>query len=286
MTPTRPGNGVPLPERQAVAAALAAARQVGMPVVAVGANARLLAFDGPLGLTPPRTTLDWDFAARCDSWPDYQRLREACLAAGFKPGNHEHEVLHTETGVKVDLVPFGKLESAQGRITWPDSGFTMNVRGLPEAMAAATPVNLGPPAGEVAVPPTPVLVALKILAHGDRGGRDDRDLRDLWHLITHYPSDDLLRAYEPPLEALVAREDFDAAHLSPLLAGADVAAACHAATLDDLLPILTALGDPNTPQLWPLVGGHYDEEQQDRRRREVADSFRWMRLAIEAAALP
>ena len=68
--------------------------------------------------------------------------------------------------------------------------------------------------------------------------------------------------------------------------GADVAAACHVATLDDLLSILAALGDPNSPQLWPLVGGHYDEEQQDRRRREVADSFLWMRLAIEAAALP
>ena len=283
MTPPHATGDVPMPERQAVAAALKAARRLKVPLVAVGANARLLAFDGPMGLTPPRSTLDWDFAAKCSSWDEYDRLRAECLAAGFRRGDHEHEIVHTATDVKIDLVPFGDLEAAGGKITWPDSGFVMNVRGLPEALDAARSVRLGPPAGTIAVPPVSVLAALKVLAHGDRGHRGDRDLRDLWHLLTNYlPEGGVVRAYEPPLDELAVREDFDAAHLGAILLGGDVASSCHATTLDDLAPLLAELADSNSSQLWPLVGGHYDEQQQRRRRREVADGFRWMLLALEA----
>ena len=278
------GHGIAESESRAIAAILAAARRVGTPVVAVGANARLLAFDRPLGLNPPRATLDWDFAARCASWGDFDRLRDACLAAGFSRGDHEHEFVHAATGVKVDLVPFGGLESAGGRITWPSSGFVMNVRGLREASEAANAVEVGPPAGSVDVPPVPVLLALKLLAHADRGHRDDRDLRDLWHLVERYPTDEATpRAFEPPLDVLAQDEAFDFGHLGALLAGADVAGACRPETLDDVAAVLGELENPDSPQLRPLVGGFHEEAAERRQRRDVAEAFGWMLRALEVS---
>ena len=276
---------IPEAQSRAVAAILAAARAAGVPVVAVGANARLLAFDRPLNLAPPRSTLDWDFAARCDSWADFDRLRGACLASGFTPGGTEHEVVHAETGTLVDLVPFGGVEQPAGSITWRAGGTVMNVRGMAEALNRSEGREVGPPAGAVPTPPAAILAALKLLAHADRRGRTDRDLLDLWHLVGRYPTAGReAEAFAPPLEGVLAADDFDFSHFGAALLGADLAAAVRPETLADADAALAALSDPESPQLRPLVGRPQDEATESARRAEVAASFDWVRRAARAKA--
>ena len=147
---------------------LDAMRQAEAKCFLVGAGARVLGFDRRWGLRGGRTTLDWDFAIRAESWEHWAALGARLLQGApprFRAGEIAHRLLHVD-GAVLDLVPYGGLESPAGEILWP--GHTrMSVRGLRESEGRCEFVDLGTGL-IVPVAAVPSLALLKLHAYRDR----------------------------------------------------------------------------------------------------------------------
>src|SRR5207249_760507 len=139
------------------------ARAHGIPIMIIGAGARLLLLDWKHGLPTRRTSKDWDFAARVMSWKQYEQFRDDLTngqAAPFSRNAAEHRLQH-KSGTLVDLLPFGQLEGPEGTIEWPGSHAVMSVIGFSDADEHAIPIELRPGV-TIRVVTIPALVALKL----------------------------------------------------------------------------------------------------------------------------
>lgn len=253
------------------------AEGLGMRLMVVGALARLLVFNRPFGIQAYRTTRDCDLAVRVESWADFHRLRAAALdgAGLFRGSPSLHRLVHVSTGTSVDLLPFGALES-DGAIIWADSGQRMDVTAFGDASENAVEVELEPGLS-VRVVSLPMLVALKLFAVNDRGATDDRDVRDLWHMVEHYPvAGQEERLLSRPLASLIDGDfnwDTDGA---PLLLGYDMGRACGERTRHRLPGILAKLTDPYSRWIAPLVSRIVDDQSELLRRQRIARAFGWL----------
>lgn len=105
------------------------------------------------------------------------------------------------SGVEVDVVPFGDVETDDRRIDWGD-GTRMNALGLRETFASSVRVRL-PGGTEVLVPTIAGLAVLKLTAWSDRRLETKRDAGDLQTIIGWYGAGALLdELYDTGLELL------------------------------------------------------------------------------------
>ena len=90
----------------------AAAADLGIAPLIAGAFARDLHLHYALGVPIQRATLDIDFALAVPDWAAFAALRTHLLQAGLftESAGAAHRMRH-HTGWKVDLVPFGGVES-------------------------------------------------------------------------------------------------------------------------------------------------------------------------------
>ncbi len=119
-----------------------------------------------------------DYPAGLAALPGWQRRREG-----------EHAWL-SPTGVKVDVVPAGPGLLEAGSLTWPESGYRMNLVGLRLAFDHHVRVAIDV-RSSVRVATTPAIVVLKMVAFLDRPDRED-DLTDIAQVVERYlgPIDD------------------------------------------------------------------------------------------------
>jgi predicted nucleotidyltransferase len=113
-------------------------QEVGLPMLLVGAGARILVFDRRFG--EGRRTNDLDIALSIESWETYRNLAlrlTADPAALFRSSNIPHRFTHVATEIEVDIVPFGKIGEPDQEIQWPESGNLMSVMGFTEALRHA-----------------------------------------------------------------------------------------------------------------------------------------------------
>lgn len=170
-----------------------------LPMILVGAGARLLMFDQKFG--KGRGTKDWDVAISIDSWETYQQLSEYLIKGDsprFKSTKNSHKFRHIETNIEVDIVPFGKIGEPEQKIVWPDSGNSMNVLGFAEALSSANTTNIDDL--EILVIDTPAFIVLKVFAWGDRGEGTNKDLEDIEFILSKYEDDE--RVYAELVEEL------------------------------------------------------------------------------------
>ncbi|MGH7456958.1 MAG: hypothetical protein ACRENG_36745, partial [bacterium] len=141
------------------------ANGLNIPVMLIGAGARLFMLDWKYNLPSSRTTKDWDLAVRVSSWEAFNRLRQALLqedAPLFKPTEIAQNLIHV-SGIPIDLVPFGELARADGTIIWPDDETEMTILGFDEALLHANIIELGVE-GNMLVASIPALVVMKLFA--------------------------------------------------------------------------------------------------------------------------
>lgn len=170
-----------------------------MPMIVVGAGARLLIFDQEFG--QGRGTKDWDIAISIDRWEDYQQIREALINGDspcFEDTRITHKFIHINTNIEVDIVPFGEIGKPDQKIVWPETGNSMNVLGFTEAMLSAKHITIDD--FEIKVIDIPAFIVLKIFAWGDRGERTNKDLEDIDFILSKYENDD--RVYNELAEEL------------------------------------------------------------------------------------
>ena len=205
-----------------------------LPMILVGAGARLIIFDQKFG--EGRGTKDWDVAISIDSWESYQKLGEALINADlplFKSTKTPHRFRHIETDIDVDIIPFGAIGEPDKQIIWADSGNLMSILGFEEALSHATTTNIDDL--EIQVIDTPSFIVLKIFAWGDRGERTNKDIEDIKFILSKYEDDD--RVYNELAEELSsgAVEFLDA---NIYLLGQDIYRMLQNATLVELNKLL------------------------------------------------
>jgi predicted nucleotidyltransferase len=175
----------------------------GFRLMVVGATARDILSEAIVGSPPGRATADVDVAVAVPSWEAFEALTDDLT----RVGRSRHRFL--VSGVQVDVVPFGDVETVNRLIDWGD-GTRMNALGLSEAHAHAERVRL-PGGTEVLVPTVAGLAVLKLSAWSDRRLETRRDAVDLQTIIGWYATGTLLdELYDLDL-GLLETHDFDPA---------------------------------------------------------------------------
>lgn len=239
----------------------------------IGATARLLQLDWPLGHTG-RTTEDVDFVVQVDDWSQHHELMALALQRGFEPKPEEHRLVHTATSTCVDLVPFGGLENPEGTIKWPRSEFQMSVWGMLEAQQTAVDMQVADDIS-IRVVTLPCLVALKMFAWLDRRYQDkgQGDLADADFILSHCPE---LPAYEEQaweafgeateVAAKLGRTGLSHGdHVGAVLVGRELRDVLRPETKARLHPIIEPLTeDPYHPAIEQLIrAGAYETDLRE-----------------------
>lgn len=218
-----------------------AADQLGIRWVIIGATARDLVYENWFGISPRRRTSDVDLAIEVESWDDYARLRTALLDKGaFVECEHERQCLKfSETGLELDIVPFGGIEE-NDRISWPpEHDFRMTAHGLADALDTSLSLVLkaGPDIPVRVIHPA-VLVATKLFAWADRPDRR-KDAGDAAFMICEYEKilDNRERLFGDHAD-LLEQEDFDLEAAYAELMGRDLAQLLRTPSLQALRQVL------------------------------------------------
>lgn len=154
----------------------------------VGAGARDVLLSHAHGIALARATLDADVAFSVPDWASFAAVRRRLLDSGrFEPTRDAVHMVRHQSGVRVDLIPFGGVERPDGTLTWPpDHAERLVVLGFAEARATA--VEVGLPGGQVLhVAALPMQALLKLFAWADRHTTQPRkDAFDLFAILANY----------------------------------------------------------------------------------------------------
>jgi predicted nucleotidyltransferase len=218
-----------------------------LPFFITGATARDLILRYGYGINAARSTHDVDFAFMVETWPAFEALRSRLIATGkfvAAPGNAHR--IQFDTGMVVDLVPFGAIERPDRTIAWPPSGaVVMSVFGFREALAATIPVLL-PERITAQVVSLPALAVLKIAAWMERRHiQPGKDAYDLWLILRHYlDAGNRDRLYTEAAQ-LLERGDFDYEAAGAWLLGQDMARLLAADAKTKVAALLERESNPN-----------------------------------------
>ncbi len=225
-----------------------AAAQMALVPLIVGAFARDLHLQYQYGIAMQRETEDIDFALAVPDWAAFAALRQQLISSGkFTAHSRTSHRLRHDTGLPVDLVPFGGIELADRTIAWPPQGESvMDVFGFREALAAAQPVRL-PGGVRSRTVSLPALALLKIVCWQDRHYSSPRkDAHDLQMILCHY----LAAGNEPRLwdefVSWTKQDDFDYELAGPRMLGQDIGQLLKADGLDQLNRILSHQTHPDS----------------------------------------
>lgn len=211
---------------------------LGLPMLIVGAGARLLVFDRQYNIQG-RSTKDWDIATSVENWFAYKALQKRMTEGEqplFKTTKTFHRFVHIETDMFIDIVPFGKISEPDQQIEWLDSCNSMNVAGFAEALQDASIETID--GLELRVINTPAYVVLKLFAWGDRGESTQKDLEDIDFILTKYMDDE--RVYGELAEELSTGE-LEYLHAAIYLLGQDIKKIFQDKTVSQLNALLERL---------------------------------------------
>ncbi|MFQ5632331.1 MAG: nucleotidyl transferase AbiEii/AbiGii toxin family protein, partial [bacterium] len=234
-------------------------------------------------LSSTRTTGDWDFGVKVNSWDEFNKLRLALLQGPntmFKPSKILQRLIHA-SGIPIDLVPFGELARPDGTILWPDDEIEMTVLGFNEAFAHADWIELDKEV-EIPVVSIPALVVLKFFSFADRKRIDD--LRDIEFILKNYLQYENENRIFEELAKELSNATMKYEQAGPFLLGKDAGDMCSPQTLSQLLPLLVSLTNPYSDEIQGLVGSFGNIDAEEKRRNEIASLFISFREGINSIA--
>ncbi|MEO7972191.1 MAG: nucleotidyl transferase AbiEii/AbiGii toxin family protein [Thermoanaerobaculia bacterium] len=244
----------------------AAAEQIGTTVFVAGAMARDFWLVDQYDIRPERATEDIDFAVECESWNAYNAILKELQNSGFTIPNAKfrHRLQH-KSGVLIDLIPYGGLETASRSIEWPpERNPIMNVLGFAEVAHDAIKVDL-PSGRTIRVVSLYSLALLKLLAWKDRHRTvPGKDAHDLWMILRNYANaGNNARMFEA-IPGLDARDDFDFERAGAELLGVDMAKLLVGSVGQTIGALLRAESDPEGDLILARSMGPRDPESARR----------------------
>jgi predicted nucleotidyltransferase len=203
-----------------------------LPIMLVGAGARILVFDRVYKFG--RLTEDLDIATQIPDWLTFDAVTQAMTQAEsalFQATRIPHRFQHIATGKIIDVVPFGPISEPGQRLRWPD-GNEMNMAGFQEALSKAIVFD------DVAIPVVslPAFIVLKLFAWNDR--RMVKDRQDIEFVLRYYDNEE---GISPGLMEQLATGEVQFLHASIYLLGKDIRAIFRSQTLAQLPSIFDAL---------------------------------------------
>jgi Uncharacterized protein conserved in bacteria len=189
----------------------------------VGAQARDFLLQYAYKLPIQRATNDIDFGIVVEDWDEFTTLRDKLITSEkFGPHKVMKQRLVHESGLLIDLVPFGDLEEPRGQIAWPpDFSIVMSTVGFKEAYDNSIHVRIADDL-VVKVASLAGLGLLKIVAWDDR--RYERDAQDLGLIMSRYlDAGNEDRIYSDKGDCLdLLNEEFDYDKASARILGRDI----------------------------------------------------------------
>lgn len=202
------------------------ANDLKMPSFIVGATARNIILEHVYKVRAGRATSDVDFGVALERWSDFEKLKKALIdREDFRVDLKMDQRLWRRSGsleMKIDLIPYGGLESPPGTISFPPTGFEMNTSGFKEAFESAVVIQLTDEI-HARVVSLAGLTILKFIAYHDRPQIRQTDLEDILFIAKNY----LEAGNEERLYAdtdLMSDEAFDLRTVGARLLGRDMAA--------------------------------------------------------------
>ncbi len=225
---------------RALSNVVAAANSIQIDYFIAGATARDIVLHGIFGYAPSRATRDIDTAIFIRSWDEFTHVRQALIEKGMRETAHAHRFLEPETGLPLDIIPFGDIADSNGSIQWPpDYAVTMSVIGFDEAYSAALWVADGDLQFKVAS--LAGIALLKLIAWDEKGQERNKDAADFYTILDRYQTihqDRLWDEYVPSKQY-----DYDIPLCCSFLLGFDIKAMLSDSAKDVLLRIHAAKQD-------------------------------------------
>ena len=174
-------------------------------------------------------------------WQQFQKLTEGLINTGkFRPSSSTQRFFY-QSGIPVDIVPFGPISGSSTSISWPPKlEVEMTVFGFAESNAHALTVRLSnQPLLEIPFASPAGWSLLKIFSWNDRDGTDRiKDARDLSLILRHYAEvGNESRLYEQEAQ-LLEEEDYDLEKAGARLLGRDIATLSRPESLRKIITIL------------------------------------------------
>ena len=178
-------NKLPAEQVNIIRQVVHTAESQGLRLFIVGAQARDLLLQYVYEVPVHRATNDIDFGIIVETWDEFTRLRDILIATNkFHPHRSmKHRLVH-ESGLLIDLIPFGDVEEVAGQICWPpDFSIVMSTVGFREAYDNSVQIRIADDL-TVTVASLAGLALMKIVAWDER--RFERDAQDLALIMRHY----------------------------------------------------------------------------------------------------
>ncbi|OOF30541.1 hypothetical protein [Salinivibrio proteolyticus] len=195
-------------------------QQTGVPFFVAGATARDLVLYHVFGRDPGRQTRDIDTGILIPDWDAFASVKQALLDAGLSATNKAHRLKDPDSGLPIDIIPFGAIADDAGEIQWPpEHAVTMTVAGFQEAYDAALSIELGQ--GDIIkVASLAGLTLLKLIAWQERGNESSKDASDFLTILLEYQHVQADRLWEPYIPA--ERLEYDTERQGAFLLGYDL----------------------------------------------------------------
>lgn len=221
-------------------------KALGLELLLVGAQAKVILLENIHGLNPGRATGDIDFAFAVESWDQFNQIKHCLISTGqfrelpkekqrllYKSSLIEHEYI-------VDIIPFGAVQDDKNMIAWPpEMDVVMSVSGYHEALESALLVELN---SELMIKVVSLagLAILKIFAWSERGTTTkNKDALDLLTLLSSYhEAGNTDRIYEELTQEVMESVDYNPEQMGAWLLGYDVAAIANESTVKAITALL------------------------------------------------
>jgi len=154
----------------------------------IGAVARDVWMSAINNIAPRRTTGDIDFAVLINNKGIYEALKEYLIhVEGFDPYKENSFVLIWKDKRQVDLLPFGKIEDEDGKVTIEGTGYTsIHVPGFSEVYDNGLPeIEIGN-MHTFKLCTLQGIAVLKLIAWNDRPEVRKSDIKDISDILNHF----------------------------------------------------------------------------------------------------
>ena len=191
------------PDKAVVLAAInRVAGKNAIPFFIAGGAARDFILQNGYGVRTRRVTLDVDIGVRVSSWEEYSKIIEGLVSyESFTRTEIEHRYESPlPQKIKIDILPFGKIEIHKRIIRWRRDKKEMNMTGFNEAYEAAIDVKiLSTPSVVVKTTSLAGLALLKLISWNEQPYTRDRDAKDfkeiMYNYLETYPDGSLYTAH-------------------------------------------------------------------------------------------
>lgn len=258
------------------------ATRLGIEWFIVGATARDILFEHVYETGISRATNDVDFGMAVENWTQYENLKNALIEnENFRADRGMEQRLWIGTGrsdeMKIDLVPYGGVESPAGEVTFPSTDFEMNTSGFAEAFEDALQVRISRDL-QVRVVSLAGLAVLKFIAYHDRRQERQKDLQDIWFLTKNYlGAGNEERLYQ--MTELIEDENFDLRTVGARLLGRDMAKLLTTRTKEIILGFLSETEENNELEKIAYIIGFW-ERKSDEGVEEVIKTLQMLKRGI------